>query len=435
MKKLTGILLCAVMAISVGIMAAGCRDQSAEGTQKLVVSILNQTSEEEMYTAVAKAFEKANEGTKIELLPLSNYETDVRAKLRAGERIDVLHVPDNFVTPFANDGVLENLESYIEKTDFDRSLYFDSMIDMGKLNFNSENDQYMIPRDYSKFVVYYNKAIFDQYGVSYPKTGWNWSDLEETCRQLKQKMPSGYTCIDASMTYAILNYGILASCGVEKFIDEQYDLIEDTSNIESGLEMIKNDIINPGYAVKPEIYKDGDFIRSVAAMSFGVRPKLASYKNAELDFDVVEFPTIGNEPKVATGSSGFGISAKSEVKDLAWKFISFVVSEEGQKIMSKQGAIVPVLKSLAEDPDADWKKVTNGQDKAINQTPFYSLDERDVVGDYWGDLPSEAVSLYNSYWATCMNDYLNGKHSMEECISTFAKQITACKRMYPEYFK
>ena len=171
MKRFLGIVMGAVMALSIGVMAVGCGDRGSNGggeENKIVVSILNQESERKMYEAVAEAFEKANEGVTVELMPLSNYETDVRSKLRSGERIDVLHVPDNFVTPFANDGVLENLEPFIESTEFDRSLYFDSMINMGKLNFNAESDQYMIPRDYSKFVVYYNKDIFDSCSVAYP---------------------------------------------------------------------------------------------------------------------------------------------------------------------------------------------------------------------------------------------------------------------------
>lgn len=71
---------------------------------------------------------------------------------------------------------------------------------------------------------------------------------------------------------------MLASCGVEQFIDENYDLIADTSKMEEGLDMIKGDILDPGYAVKPEVYKDGDFVRMVAAMSIGVRPAFATYK-------------------------------------------------------------------------------------------------------------------------------------------------------------
>lgn len=54
--------------------------------------------------------------------------------------------------------------------------------------------------------------------------------------------------------------------------------------------MLKSDILDPGYACKPEIYKDGDFVRQVAPMTFNVRPAFATYKNAEIDFDVVSSP-------------------------------------------------------------------------------------------------------------------------------------------------
>ena len=199
MKKialfLSVLTVCSALAATVG-----CRGRDS-GKRTVVVSILNQTSEKDMYNAVKKAFEEKYTDIQIKFMPLSDYETDVRNKLKANETIDVLHVPDSHVTMFANDNVLENLEPYIESSGFDRSLYFESMINMGKLNFNSENDQYMIPRDYSKFVVYYNKTMFDTYKVEYPKSGWTWEDFKETCRQLKQKMPSKYYCVDASMSY------------------------------------------------------------------------------------------------------------------------------------------------------------------------------------------------------------------------------------------
>ena len=433
-KKKIALFLSVITACSALAATVGCGKRDS-GKQTVVVSILNQTSEKDMYNAVKEAFEEKYTDIQIKFMPLSDYETDVRNKLKANETIDVLHVPDSYVTMFANDKVLENLEPYIESSGFDRSLYFESMINMGKLNFNSENDQYMIPRDYSKFVVYYNKTMFDTYEVEYPKSGWTWEDFKETCRQLKQKMPSEYYCVDASMSYDILNYGVLASYGADLFVDEKFNLIADTSAIEAGLKMLKSDILDPGYACKPEIYKDGDFVRQVAPMTFNVRPAFTTYKNAEIDFDVVEFPAIGADPKIATGSSGFGIYTASKVKDLAFKWVSFVVSEEGQRIMSQSGSVIPVLKSLAESSGADWRKTTNGKGNAVNQDPFFSYSERDVVGAKWGDLPVKAVGMYGGYWSKCMNDYLNGKETLESAISTMRKSITSCKRLYPEYFE
>lgn len=435
MKKRNLGIISVAAALVMGTTGLAACGPTADPENTIVVSILNQTSEKTMFEAVADAFEKSNPGTTVTLLPLSNYETDVRQKIKTGERIDVMHVPDSYVTSFAIDDVLENLEPYITSSGFDRSLYYGSMMDMGRLNYDSTKDQYMIPRDYSKFVVYYNKDLFTQYGVAFPESGWTWSDFKETCRQLKQKLPEGYVCVDASMSYDILNYGMLASCGVEKLINDEFELISDTSKVEEGMTMIKQDMIDSGYSRKPELYKDGDFIRSVAAMSINVRPAFTTYKNAELDFDVVEFPAIGENPKIATGSSGFGIYTQSTVKDLGWKFISFMASEEGQTIMNQQGGVVPVLKSLAEKEDADWKKLTNGKGNAVNHTPFFSYQERDVVDRKWGDLPPEARSLYSGYWGKFMNDYLNGKTDMASALNTMKMSIRTCKRQYPEYFE
>ena len=433
MKKFLSLLLCFLMAGTACTALFGCTRGGDSG--KLIVTILNQESEVNMFTKVAEAFCAENPGVVVELMPLGNYETEVLYKLHSGEPIDVLHVPDNYVTPFQKDGVLENLEPYIEQSGFDRSLYFDSMMNMGKLYFDPAEDQYMIPRDYSKFVVYYNKTLFDECEVEYPKSGWTWEDFKETCRLLSLKLPEKYYCVDASMTYAILNYGIMASCGVETYVDEEFNAPADTAAMENALKMIKSDLIDPGYVIKPELYQAGDFVKQVAAMNIGVRPAFESFKTAGIDFDVVEFPAIGENPKVATGSSGFCISSGSSNKDLAWKFISFVVSEAGQKILSESGNTVPVLKSLAEAEDAEWRQVTNGKDKAIDNEPFFSLSERDVVGAYWGKLPANAITSYNTFWANCMGDYLNGKKDLSMCLSNYANAITAYKRMYPEYFK
>ena len=122
LSVLTVCLLCAA--------TVGCGERDS-GKQTVVVSILNQTSEKDMYNAVKEAFEEKYTDIQIKFMPLSDYETDVRNKLKANETIDVLHVPDSHLTMFANDNVLENLEPYIESSGFDRSLYFESMINMG----------------------------------------------------------------------------------------------------------------------------------------------------------------------------------------------------------------------------------------------------------------------------------------------------------------
>ena len=43
---------------------------------------------------------------------------------------------------------------------------------------------YAIPKDFDTIAVWYNKKIFDDAGVEYPKDGWTWDEMIETARKL-----------------------------------------------------------------------------------------------------------------------------------------------------------------------------------------------------------------------------------------------------------
>lgn len=55
--------------------------------------------------------------------------------------------------------------------------------------------------------------------------------------------------------------------------------------------------------------------------------------------------------KATLGGWNLAINKNSKNKDAAWKFVEFVISEEGQKIQAIDGGHLPVLQSLYKDPD------------------------------------------------------------------------------------
>ncbi len=62
----------------------------------------------------------------------------------------------------------------------DTSIYLPGMIEPGQY----KGKQYFLPKDFSTLAVYYNKKIFDQYGVDYPKEDWTWEDFLKTAQDL-----------------------------------------------------------------------------------------------------------------------------------------------------------------------------------------------------------------------------------------------------------
>ena len=101
---------------------------------------------------------------------------------------DVMWAADAYVTLFADEDLLLNLDTFIEKSGFDKTLYYDSLIRLGQ--YKHSGSQYFLPRDYSKIVVYLNKKIFNQYGVALPENDWTWEDffaLADRVQQLQQQ--------------------------------------------------------------------------------------------------------------------------------------------------------------------------------------------------------------------------------------------------------
>lgn len=442
MKKFVTLLLALLLAL--GLVACGNQntpddediktlDPNTAG--KITVAILANDSEIKMFTRAIEGFNRIYKNIEVELMTIPDYESSIMGKLNGGEEIDVIHTPDNMVSYFAEQEVLTDLTPYMEQSGFDESKYYKSMMDLGKSTVDGK--QYMMPRDYSKMVTYFNKEIFAAAGVEVPKMGWTWADFLDTCEQLKGKIDSKYYVIDASMEYAILNYSILASNGVDKYLDDTFSLVSDTSKMKAGMEMAKELVIK-GYAPNPDGYKSGSFFKKTAAMTFDVRPAFSSFASTDManDFDVVNFPLIGGEEngKIATGTSGFSIYTGSSKKNMAWAFINYVMSEDGQKELTQSGNAVPVLKSLAEADDAAWRTFRNGKGNEINNDAFTAYADNDVVSNYFGNLSPSAVLMYKGEWSSCCMSALNGTETIDKAFSNLQRAIETIKRNYPEYF-
>ena len=144
----------------------------------------------------------------------------------------------------------------------------------------------------------------------------------------------------------------------------------------------------------------------------GVRTGVPSYEMYDVNYEVLPFPSeINGNSYVACGAVGYGMtsSCAKNKKEIAWKFLSYMFSEEGQEEFSKSGAICPVMKSLLTKEDAEWKKYSK-----VDDTAFYAYPERDIKVTFLQDFePAEQhTSIYNNYtymFKDLYKDKYNGK--------------------------
>src|SRR4030095_14831833 len=62
----------------------------------------------------------------------------------------------------------------------DKSIFFDGVFKVGVVN----GKTYLLTKDFSPLVLYYNKDMFQKAGVEPPKEGWTWNDFAETAKKL-----------------------------------------------------------------------------------------------------------------------------------------------------------------------------------------------------------------------------------------------------------
>jgi ABC-type glycerol-3-phosphate transport system substrate-binding protein len=86
-----------------------------------------------------------------------------------------------FTDRMAVDGIL-NLTPLIQQNDApDLDDYYASALDP----FAIEGSVWALPVSINVGVIYYNKDLFDQYGVAYPEMGWTWDDMLDAALRVR----------------------------------------------------------------------------------------------------------------------------------------------------------------------------------------------------------------------------------------------------------
>ncbi len=307
---------------------------------------------------VADAFMKVHPEIKVETWnePWDNYFTKIQALWASG---DSKAVPDiAFLWPapkYAAEGVLENLDPYIEKTGYNLDDYWPGLLESAKYN----GSVYGLPRDIEVNVLYYNKDLFDKAGVGYPDADWTWDDLVAAAEKLTVKDASGKT---TQYALAMENNG-----KYDKWVNQNGGAILDDMRNPSKCALADPksveavaffaDLLAQGYAMRDADINQaggdaGAFQSGQAAMIIQNTSRVSAFNAANMNYDVAVVPVPeGGKRYNPAGGAAWVMSAASDNKDAAWVFLSWLQSADGgEKLYLERGEIFPALQSLANSP-------------------------------------------------------------------------------------
>jgi len=306
---------------------------------------------------VADAFMKLHPEIKIETWnePWDNYFTKIQALWASGDPAAVPDIAFLWPTPkYAAEGVLENLDPYIQKSGYNLNDYWGGLLESAKY----QGSVYGLPRDIEVNVLYCNKDLFDKAGVPYPDESWTWDDLLAAAEKLTVKDAGGKV-----VQYALAMEGGKYSKWVNQnggailddYVNPSKCMLAEPKSIEAV--QFFADMMNKGYAMRDADLSQagGDaavFLSGQAAMIIQNTSRVSTFNAAKMNYDVAVVPIPkGGKRWNPAGGAAWVMSAKSANKDAAWTFLQWLQSADGgQKLYTERGEIFPALQSAANSP-------------------------------------------------------------------------------------
>ncbi|SEH41609.1 carbohydrate ABC transporter substrate-binding protein, CUT1 family [Halobacillus karajensis] len=362
MKKICSLLL---MLLFVLFLTACGEDSSssAGGNGKKVLEFwhIDPGEKEEIYKEAVARFEEKHPDVTVKVLRIPNdaYKQKLSVAMSGGNPPDVFNSwGGGWLKQFVDQGKVLDVTD-----DVDASRFNELALD----NSTFEGSVYGLPLGLSTDVVFYNKEIFDQYGLEEPKTYEEWLDIIDTLNENevipialanKTKWPGAYYLMNFASRIA----------GPELFdsaFHREGKGFDDEAYVQAGeyiQEMVKKDAFNEGFNGVPydegtgrQLLYSGQAAMMDITISFlnNVRSEAPEFEE-KLDFFV--FPKVeGGEGKqthigAATGPV-WSASQDTEHPELATELLKELTSEETAQNYTDRTGSLTALKDVVPDDE------------------------------------------------------------------------------------
>lgn len=283
-------------------------------------------------------FERRHPGVRLQIEQIPG-EGQYRPKLImehvAGVAPDVASIDMSSGADFVNNGLLMDLRPFIEKDpDFKPSDFFDNLWSIA----SRDGRIYAVPLDFTPMVMYYNKQLFDQAGVPYPRDGWTWDEFRDTCRKLTIRKPGVARPVqwgfyfENEMPYWITwlwsgGGDVLSPDGsrASGYFDGEKSV--------QAVEFLTDLVLNDRTASHPRDRAAlglNFFLKGLAALDLRGHWMMIDYRAAGLDVGVTTIPTRDGKPTTVMYVTGLSIMQQCKHPELAWAYVKYATSEAVQ---------------------------------------------------------------------------------------------------------
>ena len=370
-KMLLSMLFCAVIVSAV--MAGGSQDLdgSDDGRVHITYSFWGTPDEGASVQAVADTFNASQEKITVEVMaiPHDSYVTKLNTMAVAKELPDCGIMSEAGVLQFADSGLLYDVSDMYGASD---SKPLDS------LTFKYEGNPVAYSAANEILLMYYNKDMFDEAGVSYPPAdagnAWTWDEFVSVARQLTFDAKGNnadspdfdtnnivqYGCMVENLTWQLEVWCLSNGSG---FYNEDGSsvTITDSAAIDAIQKVADLHLVHHVAPLSTGLTDDGiqrSIIAGTCAMATGgqwnVGTCLASARDEGLNYGVAVLPYMKEKVTICTGGPNVVFSQTRHPAE-AMEWVKWYAKEENSWGLIESGIWMPVLEKWYTD-DAFTKK-------------------------------------------------------------------------------
>jgi multiple sugar transport system substrate-binding protein len=361
----------AVLVACLCALCVGCGGSDGGSSGSIRFLVFGDPPEINAYRTLIDAFAKEEPEIDVQLVEASDRD-DLLARLSTslagGSPPDLFLMNYRFYGQFAARGVLEPLEPYVEESsEFELDDFFAEAVDA----FRWDGEVTCLPQNISSLVVYFNRDLFERFGVEPPKNGMSWNEFLDKARVLtRDERGQPVRGADPDLPQANTAPAEIYGLGVEPTIirlapfiwSNGGDVVDDeetptrfTLDTPQAREVIQGFFdLRTLHGVVPtdqEVESEDDearFVNGRLAMLLSSRRSVPTFREAaSFDWDIVSLPVF-DEPAGILHSDAYCLTKASRAKDAAWRFVEFALGPEGAAVVAETGRTVPSLRSVAE---------------------------------------------------------------------------------------
>ncbi len=349
-----GVMLAAVVA------AAGCGGSSSGGSTNGKVTIVmwhgQSSPDDKLLATLAAEFTKTHPDVVIQTSS-GGTTTDgmlqkVTTALAAGTYPDIAYIYGSWASNLARSPNVANVKDVVTRPGFHWNDYWGS--ERARL---TVGDKVIgLPAVVDNLVVMYNKKLFNQLHIAYPKPDWTWADLRAIAKQCTNSSTNTYGLgypTDSSEDTTWRFWPMLWQGGGSILApDQKHAAFNSAAGVQALTVLQQMAVTDHSMYLDPTNSKlEQLFLGGKACMRISGPWELLDYKTAHLDYGVQVLPGTNGDHQTISGPDDWVIFNHSSARvKAATEFLNWLDSPKQDVKWILDSGSLPVRASVEQDP-------------------------------------------------------------------------------------